>query len=61
MPVARLDGPCEEADLAALLAYRGLAEAGKIRADLLRWPLSELAPRPGRGLRHRGREAQPVR
>lgn len=49
MPVARLDGPCEEADLAALLASGGLAEARKIRADLLRWPLSELAPEPGEG------------
>ena len=49
MYVARLDGPCGEADLAALLASGGLAEARKIRADLLRWPLSELAPEPGEG------------
>ena len=49
MPVARLDGPCGEADLAALLASGGLAEARRIRADLLRQPLSELAPEPGEG------------
>ena len=49
MPVARLDGPCGEADLAALLASSGLAEARQIRADLLRQPLGELAPEPGEG------------
>jgi hypothetical protein len=49
MPVARLDGPCREADLAALLASGGLAEARGIRADLLRQPLGELAPEPGEG------------
>lgn len=49
MPVARLDGPCGEADLAALLASGGLAEARRIRADLLRTPLGELAPEPGEG------------
>ena len=49
MPVARLDGPCGEADLAALLASGGLAEARRIRADLLRQPLGELAPEPGEG------------
>jgi hypothetical protein len=49
MSVARLDGPCGEADLAALLASCGLAEARRIRADLLRQPLGELAPEPGEG------------
>lgn len=49
MLVTRLDGPCEEADLAALLASGGLAEARKIRTDLLRHPLGELAPEPGEG------------
>jgi hypothetical protein len=49
MLVARLDGPCGEADLAALLASGGLAEVRKIRADLLRHPLGELVPEPGEG------------
>jgi hypothetical protein len=49
MSVVRLDGPCGEADLAVLLASRGLAEARQIRVDLLRQPLGELAPEAGEG------------
>ena len=49
MPVARIDGLCGEADLAALLASSGLAEARKIRADLLGQPLDEFPPEPGEG------------
>ena len=36
MYVARLDGPCGEADLAALLASCGLAEARKIRGHYVK-------------------------
>ena len=47
MSVVRLDGPCGEADLAVLLASSGLTEARRIRADLLRQSLDELAAEPG--------------
>ena len=49
MLVARIDGPCGEADLAALLASCGLVEARKIRTDLHCYPLGELAPEPDEG------------
>jgi hypothetical protein len=44
---ARSGSPCLEADLAALMASAGLAEARLIRADLHRLPLRELAAEPG--------------
>ena len=46
-PVARSQDPCLEADVAALMAWAGLAGARDIRADLRRLPLRELDPEPG--------------
>jgi hypothetical protein len=47
MSVARLESGCLEADVAALMTWQGLAEARRIRSDLRRLPLRELAPEPG--------------